>query len=93
MTVKQIVVAIVLMYIVYWLYANLLVRTKEGQRSVVVRLGKLYAIHGPGVSIKIPNIDRIITIDLAKEVPNWRGLSEAELKDRVYSKVTGMLGS
>lgn len=92
MTIKLILSAIVLVYMVYWLYLNFIVRTKDGYRSVVLRFGKFHSILGPGVAIKIPAVDRIILLDLTKEAPNWRGLSEAELKDMIYKRVDEMLG-
>ena len=91
MPIKPILAAIIIVYMAYWLYSNLIVRTKEGYRSVVLRFGKLHAILGPGVVAKLPVIDKVIRLDLTTAVPNWWGLSEAELKKKISEKINEML--
>lgn len=55
----------------------------EAQRLVVLRLGRLYAVLGPGLHWVLPGIDRAIRVDLDRALPDWHSLSEADLQARL----------
>ena len=58
-----------------------LVVAKEDERLVILSLGKLVGVYGPGLSIVIPFLDRVIRIKVETLV-GWRELSETELRER-----------
>ena len=62
---------------------------KEGERLVVFRFGRFFDLRGPGLHLLLPFIDETRLIDLHSDVPEWRGLSEPELGDRIVSKAAG----
>jgi regulator of protease activity HflC (stomatin/prohibitin superfamily) len=53
---------------------------KEDERLVVIRLGKLLGVYGPGLSIVVPFLDRVVRVK--EMIAGWRGLSESELQQR-----------
>ena len=61
--------------------AKSLVVGKEDERLVVLRLGKVLGVHGQGLSIIIPFLDRVIRIKV-ETIPGWRELGESELRER-----------
>jgi regulator of protease activity HflC (stomatin/prohibitin superfamily) len=54
---------------------------KEDERLVVIRLGKLLGVYGPGLSIVIPFLDRVVRVKV-EMIAGWRELSESELRKR-----------
>ncbi len=52
---------------------------KPDELLVVFRLEKLFAVYGPGLSVVIPFIDRVVKIKV-EEIPNWQKLSETDLQ-------------
>jgi regulator of protease activity HflC (stomatin/prohibitin superfamily) len=54
---------------------------QEDERLVVVRLGQLVGVCGPGINIVLPFIDRVIRIKV-ESIAGWRELSESELQKR-----------
>jgi regulator of protease activity HflC (stomatin/prohibitin superfamily) len=54
---------------------------KEDERLVVIRLGKLLGVYGPGLSIVVPFLDRVVRVKV-EMIAGWRGLSESELQQR-----------
>lgn len=54
---------------------------RPDERLVVVRLGQLVGVCGPGLNIVLPFIDRVIRIKVER-IAGWRELPESELKAR-----------
>ncbi len=55
----------------------------ERQRIAVMRLGRYVGLRGPGVVFVLPFIDRAIRLNLDHDIPNWRALSEDELRESI----------
>jgi regulator of protease activity HflC (stomatin/prohibitin superfamily) len=72
---------IFLLILLLGIAAKSLVVAKEDERLVIVRLGKLLGVYGPGLSIVIPFLDRVIRIKV-ETIPGWRELGESELRQR-----------
>lgn len=51
------------------------------ERLVVLRLGQLLGVCGPGLNIVVPFLDRVIRVKVER-VAGWRELSESELQRR-----------
>ena len=60
---------------------------REYERGVIFRLGRIERVVGPGLVIVIPIIDKLIKVDLSKRIPEWQGLSEKELQERIEQVV------
>ena len=60
---------------------------REYERGVILRLGRIERVVGPGLVIVIPIIDKLIKVDLSKRIPEWQGLSEKELQKRIEQVV------
>ena len=54
---------------------------KEDELLVVFRLGKVFAVYGPGLSIVIPFFDQVVRIKV-ETIPDWQKLSEGDLQQR-----------
>jgi regulator of protease activity HflC (stomatin/prohibitin superfamily) len=65
-----------------------IVLAKEGERVVVFRLGKLMRVHGPGMVIIVPFIDRVVKVRL-DSIAGWRSFSEKELEEKVVQRAMG----
>ena len=59
------------------------------QRGVVLRFGRHQAYAEPGLHFIVPFIDRMHRVQLEDEVPGWRALDEAQLRDAVLARVFG----
>jgi len=55
--------------------------TKEDERLVVLRFGKLLGVYGPGLSVIIPFLDRVVKVKV-EMIAGWRELSESELRQQ-----------
>ena len=55
---------------------------KEDERLVVLRLGQLLGVRGPGLNIILPFIDRAIRVKVDR-IAGWKGLSEGELQKKL----------
>ncbi len=64
--------------VLFVIAAKSIVTTKEGERLVVFRLGKLLGVFPPGRTIKVPFIDRGIKVRV-DQIPGWQTMSEGEL--------------
>ena len=52
---------------------------KEDERLVVLRLGQLIGVCGPGLNIVLPFLDCVIRIKVER-IAGWQELSESELQ-------------
>jgi regulator of protease activity HflC (stomatin/prohibitin superfamily) len=59
------------------------------ERLVVVRLGQLLGVCGPGLNLVVPFIDRVIRIKVER-IAGWRELSEGELRKKAEQIALGM---
>ncbi len=57
------------------------------ERMVVLRLGHLSRIVGPGLVWLIPIIEKGIKVNLSKEFPGWQVLSKIELEEKIKASV------
>ena len=76
--------------LIFWIFPILILASsirivKEYQRAAIFRLGQFYAVRGPGPILLIPIVDKVEMIDLNKWVPDWQGLSKADLEKKVKS--------
>jgi regulator of protease activity HflC (stomatin/prohibitin superfamily) len=58
-------------------------RTRDPERLVVFRLGRIQRLAGPGITWLLPFADMGWRVDLDKMVPDWRSLSNDELLSRL----------
>ena len=54
---------------------------KEDERLVILRLGKLLGVYGPGLSVIIPFLDRVVKVKVGM-IAGGLELSESELRQR-----------
>ena len=77
---------IFLLFALLILAAKSLVKAKEDELLVVFRLGTVLDVYGPGLSIVIPYLDRVIRVNV-ETIDGWENLSESELKQRAAQSV------
>ena len=80
---------IFLLFALLILAAKSFVKAKEDELLVVFRLGKVLDVYGPGLSIAIPYLDRVIRVKV-DTIDGWENLSESELKERAARSVAKM---
>jgi regulator of protease activity HflC (stomatin/prohibitin superfamily) len=68
--------------------AKTIVVAKQDELLVVFRLEQLQTVYGPGVSIVIPFLDRVVRVKV-DSLPGWDRMSEAELKQRAAEVALG----
>jgi regulator of protease activity HflC (stomatin/prohibitin superfamily) len=85
-TVRVFFFLIFLLFALLVLAAKSLVKTKEDELLVVFRLGKVLDVYGPGLSIVLPFLDRVIRVNV-ETIDGWENLSESELKQRAAQSV------
>ena len=61
---------------------------RENERAVIFRLGLPLHIRGPGIIYVIPLIERMIRVNLDKQLPGWRGILKEDLNQRVQKLVS-----
>ena len=72
---------ILVIFLILGVAAKSLAVAKEDERLVIVRRGKLLGVYGPGLSIVIPILDRVVRIKV-ETITGWRELGETELRQR-----------
>jgi len=60
---------------------------KEGERLVILRLGRFLRVAGPGLVWILPFADRGIRVNLRENIPGWEALSKAELDEKIKAIV------
>ena len=63
-------------------------RTRDSERLLVLRLGRVHRLAGPGITWHLPAIDRPVRVDLDTAVPDWRSLTEDQLISRLIEYVS-----
>jgi len=61
---------------------------KEDERLAIFRLGHFFRLVGPGLVLLIPVVDRGVKVNLSENIPGWKGLSKAELDERIKTFVS-----
>ena len=61
---------------------------QEGERIVVLRLGRFHSVLRPGLRVLLPGLDQAIRVSLNMVVPGWQGLQEDELDARLQQLAT-----
>ena len=79
---------LVLMILIIW-GARVL---RENERAVIFRLGFSVHVRGPGIIYVIPLMERMIRVNLDKQLPGWRGLLNEDLKQKVQKLVSETQG-
>ena len=64
---------------------------REDERLVIIRLGRLFKIMGPGIVVILPLIDRGIRVNLSRDLPGWQGLPKVELDEKIKALVLSKL--
>lgn len=57
--------------------------SRQGERLVVFRLGRFHRVLRPGLHWTLPGIDVVARVPLDAAIPDWQGLAEAELSERL----------
>ena len=60
---------------------------REYERLAVFRLGRYMGVKRPGLLVVIPFVDRVIKVNLNHDIPEWQGLTEHEIEERVSQLV------
>ncbi len=73
---------LILIFIVVVLLLSSIRIPAESERIVIFRLGRYFAVVGPGLVLLLPVIDKGVRIKLSDKIPGWQELSklEAEIK-------------
>jgi len=58
------------------------VTIKEGEYAAIFRLGKLLQVNGPGSTIVIPFIDRVVRVPV-QHIVGWQTMPRDELEKKV----------
>ena len=61
---------------------------RDNERAVIFRLGMSLGTRGPGIIYVIPLIERMIRVNLDKQVPGWHGILRDDLDQRVQKLVS-----
>lgn len=61
---------------------------RENERAVIFRVGMSLGTRGPGIIYVIPLIDRMVRVNLDKQVPGWRGMLKDDLNQRVEKLIS-----
>jgi len=65
----------------------------EDRRLAIVRQGRFAGMRGPGIVVVLPLVDRVVSIDLQRDIPTWRSMSPDQLAREVERlSETGTLG-
>ncbi len=65
-------------------YASSSVRVlKDDERVVILRLGRVAGVAGPGRVFLLPIIDKGIRVNLAESLAGWRAMPKDELDRRI----------
>ncbi len=56
---------------------------KRDERMVVLRLGRISSIGGPGFVLVIPILDKGMKVDLSNDIPGWETLPEEQLVEKI----------
>jgi len=59
----------------------------EDERVLVFRFGIVNRVVGPGIVCILSQVEKKVWVDLPTHVPDWRGLSEVEIRKKVESIV------
>ena len=65
---------------------------RENERAVIYRLGFSVHTRGPGIIYVIPLMERMIRVNLDKQLPGWRGMLNKDLNQRVQKLVSETSG-
>jgi regulator of protease activity HflC (stomatin/prohibitin superfamily) len=55
----------------------------ERERLAIVRLERYVGIRGPGLVWTLPVLDRIVRVQLDRDLPHWRALTADQLAEEV----------
>ena len=58
-------------------------RTRDPERLLVFRLGRVHRLAGPGITWLIPVLDQSWRVNLDRAVPDWRSMADDELISRL----------
>ncbi len=76
----QLIIFAVLVIIIL---ARALKIVREDERVAIFRLGRFFSVGGPGLVFLIPVVDKGVKVNLSENIPGWKGLSKAELDEKI----------
>jgi regulator of protease activity HflC (stomatin/prohibitin superfamily) len=88
MAVRLLLFYILLLAVLLVIAAKSFAVAKEGERLVIIRLGKLLGVVGPGRWLIVPFLDRVVRVRV-EQIAGWRELSESELQRRAADVAMG----
>jgi len=78
---------LILVILLIIILARALKVVREDQRLAIFRLGRLFTIAGPGLTLLIPLVDKGMKVNLRENIPGWQGYSRAELDEKIRAWV------
>lgn len=78
---------VILVFVVVVTLAKSVHFIKEDQRLVLVKLGQVSKVSGPGLNIIAPYVNIPIIIDLKTHLPGWKRFSETQIKEKLITLV------
>jgi regulator of protease activity HflC (stomatin/prohibitin superfamily) len=86
MSIEILLILAFIILVLVLLVKSLLV-VQENQRVVVIKLGKIERVLGPGLCFVLPFVDIPVLVNLDAHVSNWPALSSEELNVILISMV------
>jgi len=79
---------LLLLFILVLFSLNCVHRVRDDERFAVFRLGRFSAVKGPGWVFLLPVLEKKFRINLNRHFPDWRGMAEAELAEKIRKFVS-----
>ena len=79
---------IIFAILVIIILARALKIVREDERVAIFRLGRFFSVVGLGLAFLIPVIDKGVKVNLSENIPGWKGLSKAELDEKIRTFVS-----
>lgn len=76
-------ISLVLVYVMVKTYHTV----PSNTRLVVFRLGRYSGILGPGTWITLPFVDKVVRVELDRELPHWQGLTAEQVTEAVEQRM------
>jgi len=82
------VTGISLVALILILAASGLRRTSDDQRLLVLRLGAVNRLAGPGITYVVPVLEKVLRLNLKEVAPDWHALTREELFQRAVGYIS-----
>ncbi|MFQ3231469.1 hypothetical protein [Reinekea sp.] len=77
----------VLLFAVVMTLAKSVFYVKEDHRLVLVKLGQVNKVNGPGLNFVAPYVNVPIIINLKKYLPGWTRFSESQIEEKLIALI------